>query len=77
MLILSRRQRESIRIGDDIEVTVLALTGGTVRLGIKAPRSVAVHRHEIYERIRAGQELSGAEVAPGRELAGQLSLDEV
>ena len=77
MLILSRRQRESIRIGDDIEVTALGLTASTVRLGIKAPRSIAVHRHEIYERIRAGQELFAAEVGTGPELAGQLSLDEV
>jgi len=54
MLILTRRIGETIRINDDISVTVLAITGGQVRLGIEAPESVDVHRQEIYDRIRAG-----------------------
>ena len=52
MLILSRRTGETICIGDDIEVTVLEVRGNQVRFGINAPREVAVHREEIYERIK-------------------------
>jgi carbon storage regulator len=50
MLILSRRTGESVRIGDDVEVTVMAVNGSQVRIGIKAPRNVAVDREEIAER---------------------------
>ena len=53
MLILTRRQQESLRIGDDITVTILSVKGHQVRVGIEAPRSVVVHREEIYARIRA------------------------
>lgn len=51
MLILTRRIGETIRIDDDIEVTVLGIRGNQVRLGVSAPDSVEVHRQEIYERI--------------------------
>jgi len=50
MLILTRRVGETLKIGDDIEVTVLGLRGGQVRMGINAPRDVAVHREEILDR---------------------------
>jgi carbon storage regulator len=53
MLILTRRVGETIMIGQDITVTVLAVKGNQVRLGISAPTDVAVHRQEIYERIKA------------------------
>lgn len=53
MLILSRRIGETLCIGDDIEVTVLEVKGGQVRLGIHAPKDVSVHREEIYRRIQA------------------------
>jgi carbon storage regulator len=53
MLILSRRLGESVKIGDEVTVTVLGVKGGQVRLGFTAPPNVAVHREEVYERIRA------------------------
>jgi len=53
MLVLSRRKDETIMIGDDVEITVVDIKGDTVRLGINAPRSVSVHRKEIYEAIQA------------------------
>ena len=52
MLILTRKLGERINIGDDITITLLEIKGGQVRLGIDAPKSISIHRHEIYERIR-------------------------
>ena len=51
MLVLSRKQGETIVIGDKITVTVLAVDGGRVKLGIAAPMDVPVHREEIYQKI--------------------------
>ncbi|HEY4446652.1 MAG TPA: carbon storage regulator CsrA [Steroidobacteraceae bacterium] len=52
MLILTRRAGETVTIGDDVTVTVLAVRGNQVRLGVNAPKDVAVHREEIFERIK-------------------------
>jgi carbon storage regulator len=52
MLILTRRPGESVKIGDEITVTVLGVRGNQLRLGFTAPRHVSVHREEIYRRIR-------------------------
>jgi carbon storage regulator len=52
MLILTRRSGETVHIGDDVVVTVLAVKGNQVRIGISAPRNVAVDREEIFERKR-------------------------
>ena len=51
MLVLTRKVHQSIVIGDDVEVVVLEVRGEQVRLGIKAPKNVAVHRKEIYDQI--------------------------
>ena len=56
MLILTRRVGETLMIGDEVTVTVLGVKGNQVRLGVNAPRTVAVHREEIYERIRHERE---------------------
>ncbi len=55
MLILTRRVGETLMIGDEVTVTVLGVKGNQVRIGVNAPRDVAVHREEIYERIRREQ----------------------
>ena len=52
MLILTRRVGETLMIGDEVTVTVLGVKGNQVRIGVNAPKDVAVHREEIYERIR-------------------------
>ena len=52
MLVLSRQKEESIIIGDDVEIKIVDVRGDKVRLGITAPRSVSVHRKEVYEAIQ-------------------------
>jgi carbon storage regulator len=54
MLILTRRVGESLMIGEEVTVTVLGVKGNQVRIGVNAPREVAVHREEIYSRIHEG-----------------------
>ena len=55
MLILTRKTGETLMIGDEVTVTVLGVKGNQVRLGVDAPKDVAVHREEIYERIQREQ----------------------
>jgi len=65
MLVLSRKPHETVRIGNDVCITVISIEGGVVKLGIVAPHLVPVHRGEVYERIQeenrlAAQSLPGA-----------------
>ncbi|MCL2155751.1 MAG: carbon storage regulator CsrA [Leptospirales bacterium] len=52
MLVLARRLNESIMIGDDIEIIIIDIKGDQVKLGVKAPRKITVHRKEIYQEIK-------------------------
>lgn len=64
MLVLSRRANESVMIGEEIEVTIVAVEGDKVRLGIKAPKEIEVHRKEVYERI-AKENIQAAQIPQG------------
>jgi carbon storage regulator len=72
MLILTRRVGETLKIGADVDVTVLGVKGNQVRLGINAPKNVAVHREEVFERIQ--RESAGDAGQDQREL-GPPSAD--
>lgn len=65
MLILTRRVGESLRIGDDVTVSVVGISGAQVRLGVDAPKDIAVHREEVYQRIEG--EKSGPGTADKNE----------
>jgi carbon storage regulator len=67
MLILTRRAGETVMIGSDVTITVLGVKGNQVRIGINAPKDVAVHREEIYERIQSEK----ASICGPRSPAGQ------
>ena len=61
MLILTRKIGESLIIGDDVEITVLSVRGNQAKLGVNAPKEIAVHRQEIYERIKAAEDNNSVE----------------
>jgi carbon storage regulator len=67
MLIVTRRAGETVMVGSDITITVLGVKGNQVRIGINAPKDVAVHREEIYERIQSEKAAEQAEKAAGDE----------
>ena len=69
MLILTRRVGETVMVGDEVTVTVLGVKGNQVRVGINAPKSVAVHREEIYERIKREQQDQSTESGSSTQVA--------
>ncbi|MDH5377598.1 MAG: carbon storage regulator CsrA [Gammaproteobacteria bacterium] len=71
MLILTRRVGETLIIGDDVQVTVLGVKGNQVRIGVNAPKSVSVHREEIYERIQR-EKTDGSDGNSGDEPKGAV-----
>lgn len=73
MLILARKLGESIAIGDDIRITFLDFNGKQLRIGIEAPRQVAVHRGEIYQQIQAQNRQAAASDVPLADLWGRLT----
>ncbi len=75
MLILTRRVGETLMVGDEVTVTVLGVKGNQVRIGVNAPRDIAVHREEIYDRIKreqaeAGQDATAEEAGQDATVAG-------
>jgi carbon storage regulator len=68
VLVLARKPKQSIMIGDDIEVTVLSTQGEKVRLGIQAPAGISVHRTEIYMAIQQQREQGGVHEGAGSEI---------
>jgi carbon storage regulator len=70
MLILTRRVGESLMIGDKVNVTVLGVKGNQVRIGVNAPKDVAVHREEIYQRIQEERSGESGRPVPPAEASG-------
>jgi carbon storage regulator len=68
MLILTRRVGETVMIGNEVTVTVLGVKGNQVRIGVNAPKDVAVHREEIFERIKREQDQDSRAEAPGAKI---------
>ena len=72
MLVFTRKSGQSLMIGDEVEVKILSFSGDQVRIGISAPRQIAVHRSEIYELIIRQNRLAGQSGVPSEELISSL-----
>jgi len=68
MLILTRRVGETVMIGNEVTVTVLGVKGNQVRIGVNAPKDVAVHREEIYERIKREEDQESRTTNPSTKV---------
>jgi carbon storage regulator len=77
VLVLTRRPGESVMVGDDVVITVLDVRGDVVRLGIKAPRAVQVHREEVYQELqRVNREAASPSDLAVHELSRMLNKDQ-
>jgi carbon storage regulator len=75
MLVLARKPNQSIMIGDDIEIRIVDVRGDQVKIGINAPRTIKVHRKEIYEEIKkANQEASSSNIKDLSNIGGMLKI---
>jgi len=72
MLVFTRKKDESLVIGNDIEVTILNIGAGNVKIGIQAPRYISVHRHEVYEAIRRENLAAAQSQIPKAEIFQKL-----
>ncbi len=75
MLVLSRRLGDSVLIGEDIEVTILGVHGGRVRLGIDAPPDIAVHRQEVFEAIKRARSRKASSGLVARSSSGNSTRE--
>jgi carbon storage regulator len=75
MLVLSRQKDESIMIGDEVEITIVDVRGDKVRLGITAPKSIPVHRREIYDAIQREKAQKEGELHAGDNRPGDKPED--
>lgn len=69
MLVLSRKLNQSIIVGDDVRIVVVAVDRDTVKIGIEAPRSISVHRSEVYEEIQRSNRAAAGEEGPPKVAA--------
>ena len=72
MLVFTRKKDESLIIGTDIEITILGIGSGNVKVGINAPRHISVHRHEVYEAIKRENLAAAQSQAPNPEVFKNL-----
>ena len=72
MLVFTRKKDESLIIGTDIEITILGIGSGNVKVGINAPRHISVHRHEVYEAIKRENLAAAQSQAPTTEIFKNL-----
>lgn len=72
MLVLTRKTGESINIGDDIKISIMEIKGRSVRIGIEAPKSMVIHREEIYQKIQEENRLASESGGLNMETIGDL-----